>query len=850
MLRAAIKSVLARKVRLGLTALAIILGVSLVTGTFMFTDTIDSQFDDLFDDIYSGIDVTVRKEVGPFTPGGEPFPASVIDDVLAVEGVREAEGGVGPAITQVLDKDGEPIGGQGPPTLGFSWGDSEALNPIQIGAGNGRPPTGPGEVAIDVNTAKTNDFTVGDTVTVVNISGVEQFSLVGLLSFGDQDTLLGATITVFELNESRRLFGLGDEFTGINVRGKPGVTPEQLIERISPVIPADLEVVTGTTQQNEQADEISEGLGFLQIGLLVFAGVSIFVGAFIIQNTFRIIIAQRTRELALLRAIGATGGQVLRLVMIEAFITAVVASIIGIGVGVLISLAIRALLNSVGASIPPGDLVLLLRTIIIGMLVGVILTVASAILPARKASKVPPVAAMRLESARTPRRSLRRRALAGSAVTSGGALALFVGLFAGVGNSIALVGAGAAILFIGVSVLAPFAARPVADFIGRPLPRLFGVSGHLARENTKRKPRRTASTASALMIGVALVAFFSVFAASTKASVEETVLDIFPADLTIQSTNQSDPELPSPFSPAFTDEIRVLSELDIVSAMQFGRVEVEGSSEFVGGVEPGTINDVFALKPVGETLTELAPANTVMVSTSALEGRGWVVGEQITIAYAASGNVATTIAGTFDGDDFGDFYVSASTFADNFTEAGHGLVFARAAPDVSVDAAQTKVEAIAESYGNIKVQTKTQLIEEAEDQINQALGLFTGLLGFAVLIAVLGITNTLALSIFERTREIGLLRAVGMSRRQVRRMVRWEAVIIALFGALLGVALGIFLGWAVTRALADEGLGAFSIPVTQVIVAFVLAGFGGVVAAIWPARKAARLNVLDAISYE
>ena len=549
----------------------------------------------------------------------------------------------------------------------------------------------------------------------------------------------------------------------------------------------------------------------------------------------------------MLRAVGATAGQVLRLVMIEAFITAVVASIIGIGVGVLISLAIRALLNSVGASIPPGDLVLLPRTIIIGMLVGVILTVASAILPARKASKVPPVAAMRLESARTPRRSLRRRALAGTAATSVGALALFVGLFVGVGNSIALVGAGAAILFIGVSVLAPFAARPVADFIGWPLPRLFGVSGQLARENTKRKPRRTASTASALMIGVALVAFFSVFAASTKASVEETVLDIFPADLTVQSTNQSDP---SPFSPAFTDEIRALSELDIVSAMQFGRVEVEGSSEFIGGIEPETINNVFALKPVGETLTELAQANTVMVSTSALEGRGWVVGEQINIAYAASGNVATTIAGTFDGDDFGDFYVSASTFADNFTEAGHGLVFARAAPDVSVDAAQTRVEAIAESYGNIKVQTKTQLIEEAEDQINQALGLFTGLLGFAVLIAVLGITNTLALSIFERTREIGLLRAVGMSRRQVRRMVRWEAVIISLFGALLGVALGIFLGWAVTRALADEGLGAFSIPVTQVIFAFVLAGFGGVVAAIWPARKAARLNVLDAISYE
>ena len=850
MLRAALRSVVARKVRLGLTAIAIVLGVSLVTGTFMFTDTIDSQFDSLFDDIYSGIDVTVRKEVGGFTPGGEPFPASVIDDVLRVEGVGEAEGGVGPSITQVLDHEGEPIGGNGPPPLGFSWGDSETLNPIRIADGNGRPPAGPGEVAIDANTVKTNDFVLGDTVTVVNLSGTADFSLVGILSFGDQDTLLGATITVFELGEARRLFGLGDEFTGINIRADQGVSADQLIERISAVIPDDLEVVTGATQQNEQEEEINEGLGFLTIGLLVFAGVAVFVGAFIIQNTFRIIIAQRTRELALLRAVGATGGQVLRLVIIEAFITAVVASIIGIGVGVLISLAIRALLNSVGASIPQGDLVLLPRTIIVGMLVGIILTVASAILPARKASRVPPVAAMRLESARTPRRSLRNRAFAGTAVTSVGALALFVGLFANISNGIAFVGAGAATMFIGVSILAPFAAKPVANFVGAPLPRLFGISGQLARENTKRKPRRTASTASALMIGVALVAFFSVFAASTKASIEETVRDVFPADLTIQSTNQSDPELPGPFSPAFTAEIRELAELDVVSALRFGRIEAEGSTEFIGGIEPETINDVFALKPVGPALTNLSQPNSVMVSTSILERRGWAIGQEINIKYAATSDVATTIAGAFDGDDFGDFYVSSNTYESNFSDIGESLVFARAAPDVTVEAAQMRVEAIADSYGNIKVQTKTQLVEEAEDQINAALGLFSGLLGFAVLIAILGITNTLALSIFERTREIGLLRAIGMSRRQVRRMVRWEAIIIALFGAILGVLLGIFLGWAVTRALVDEGLGAFSIPVTQVIAAFILAGLGGVIAAIWPARKAAKLNILEAILYE
>jgi putative ABC transport system permease protein len=848
-LRAALRSVLARKVRLGLTGLAIVLGVSLVTGTFMFTDTIDGQFDNLFDDIYAGIDVTVRKDVGDFTSGGEPFDASTIAAVAAVPGVGEAEGGVSTAVSQVIDKNGDPIGGQGPPALGFSWGDSQTLNPLRIGPGNGRPPTSPGEVAIDANTVKVNDFGLGDTVTVVNIAGAEAFSLVGIMSFGDQDTLLGATITVFELSEAQRLFGFGDEFTGINVRAEPGIDASDLATRIAALLPPGLEAVTGITQQNEQADEIDAALGFLQIALLIFAGVAVFVGAFIIQNTFRIIVAQRTRELALLRAIGATARQVLRLVMIEAFITAVVASIIGIGVGVLMAMGIRALMNTAGLGIPPGDLVLLPRTIIIGMLVGVALTTGSAILPARRASRVPPVAAMREDLARPRRRSLRNRAITGISVTGVGAVALFVGLFAGLSNGIIYVGIGAAVIFIGVSALAPFAARPVADLVGWPL-RWLGISGQLAKENTKRKPRRTASTASALMIGVALVGFLSVFASSIKVSVQETVLEVFAADFTIQSTNQGGPELPSPFSPALTARIRTLPEVDVVSALQFGRMEIDGNTEPLGAVEPSTIGDLFALKPIGAGLENLGEPDTMMVSAATLADRGWAVGQRLSVTYAARGEVSTTIVGSFEGDDFGDFYVSSSTFASNFTGIGDGIVFARAASGITIEAAQRSIELVAADFGNVKVQTKSQLLEEAEDQVNQALVLFTGLLFFAVAIAVLGITNTMALSIYERTREIGLLRAVGMSRRQVRRMVRWESVIIALFGALLGVLLGIFLGWAVTRALVDEGLSAFSIPYAQVAVAFVLAGFGGVVAAVWPAYKAGRLNVLRAIGYE
>ncbi|MBT8207253.1 MAG: ABC transporter permease, partial [Acidimicrobiia bacterium] len=550
MWKAGLKSVLAHKVRLALTAMAIVLGVGLVAGTFIFTDTIDRQFDGLFDDIFSGLDVSVRKASGDFGANSEPFDASVLDAVSDVDGVAVVEGGVDTFSSQVLDRDGEPIGGQGPPTLGFSWGVEPSLNPLKIAAENGRPPTGPGEVVIDINTANVGEFEVGDMITVVNFAGPEQFELVGIASFGESDTLLGATLTAFELDEARRLFGFGDEFTGLSMTAVEGISSDELASRVQAVLPADLEAVTGQTQQNEQAEEIDSALGFLNIGLLAFAGVAVFVGGFIIQNTFRIIVAQRTRELALMRAIGATGSQVTRLVLIEAFITAVIASVVGIGFGMVMALGIRGLMNAVGFGLPPGSLVLAPRTIIVGLIVGVGLTVVSGLFPARKAAKVPPVAAMREEAATMPRRSLRRRAIIGSSISALGAALLLFGLFGGIDNAISLVGAGAAVLFIGISVLAPLAAKPLADVIGAPLPRFFGVSGTLAKENTKRKPRRTASTASALMIGVALVAFFSIFGASTKASIEDTISELFPADLTVQSVNPSPDGTPLAFSPA------------------------------------------------------------------------------------------------------------------------------------------------------------------------------------------------------------------------------------------------------------------------------------------------------------
>jgi putative ABC transport system permease protein len=850
MIKTAMKSLFAHKVRFVLTAVAIVLGVGLVAGTFIFTDTINAQFDTLLDDIYAGTDVSVRAESGDFGAATAPFPASVYDDVIAVDGVGAAEPGVGSTSIQVLDKNGNPVGGQGPPTLGFSWGEIPALNPMQINAGNGRAPQGPGEVVLDINTVKNAGFSIGDTVTVVGFVGPEQYELVGSASFGGTDSLLGATLVSFELEEATRVFGFGDELTGILVQAEPDVDADTLTTRISAILPAGVEAVTGETEQNEQAADINEGLSFLSIGLLAFAGVAVFVGAFIIQNTFRIIVAQRTKELALLRAIGATGRQVRWMVVVEALIIGLVGSVIGIAFGFVMAFGIRALMNSAGFGLPPGSLVLLPRTIIVALLVGMILTLLSSLLPARKASRIPPVAAMREEAARSPRRSLRIRAISGIVITAIGILLLSTGLFASVGNAIAYVAAGAAVAFIGVSVLAPLAARPLADVIGWPLPYLFGVSGVLAKENTKRKPRRTASTASALMVGVALVVFFSVFGSSTKASISETVFDLFPSDLSFQSTNQTDPEVPAVISPVFAVELDTYDELSVVSAMQIDKAEIDGDEQLVGAFDPGTIEEVFSLKPNGDAVAALSAPGTMIVATDYFAERGWAIGDSVPVRFLRTGVVDITVVGTFVADEFADVYLSTDTYKTNFRYQGDAVIFANAADGVTVAAAQAAIEPTVESFGNVKSQTKSQVVAEAESQIDQALALFTGLLLFAVIIAVLGITNTLTLSIYERTREIGLLRAVGMTRRQVRKMIRWEAVIVATFGALLGVGIGIVLGWAVVRALADEGLGAFSIPIGQVILALVLAAISGVVAAIWPARKASRMNILDAITTE
>lgn len=859
MIRAAIKGVWANKLRLTLTAIAIVIGVGFVAASFVFTDTINARFESLLTDVSAGVDVYVRPvppETGnEFTEIGS-MSEGTVDDVLAVPGVRIAEGGVG-GYAQFVGSDGEPVGGQGPPTFGFSWTVADELNPLRIAEGNGRPPQAAGEVVADVGSAEAGGFVVGDTVTVLTLGPPEQFVLVGLANFGEADNLAGASIAAFELAEAQRLLNLEGQLSEIAVAAEQGVEAETLATDIDQALAGDFVVQTAEASNAEQLADIGEALGFLNIALLAFAAVAVFVGAFIIYNTFRIIVAQRTRELALLRAIGATGRQVTWLVVVEAIIVALIASAIGVLLGVGLAILLAAVMNAAGFNLPEGPLTLAPRTVIVAMSVGMIVTLVSAVFPARKAASVPPVAAMHTELARVPRKSLNRRAAAGAIVTLLGLALLLVGLFASVENPAIYVGAGALIFFLGVSILAPLAAKPMALVLGWPLPRLFNTTGQLAQDNTARQPRRTASTASALMIGVALVVFVAIFAASIKSTVEDSIFDNFPADLSASSTN-----FEVGVSPAFTAEMEQLEEFETVTPLVFDQALLS-ETEVVDGetlgvdngvaliaLDPLLADDVVNLEPAPGAYQALAGSAGVLVFQEIMDEKSWVVGDTIVMGFPNALGTDTEIVGTIGKADFGQYVIDRDFYNTVYDNPFDTIVFGTMAAGVAPEDARLAADGVAEPYPNVQIQNKDEVVADAESQIDQLLVLFTGLLFLAIIIAILGITNTLALSIIERTREIGLLRAVGMTRFQTKWMVRWEAVIVAVFGALMGVGIGVFLGWAVVQALADEGLGTFAIPWSQLLFLVLLAALAGIIAAIYPSWKASRIDVLDAIAYE
>jgi len=855
MLRLALKGAMGHKGRLFLTATAIVLGVAFIAGSYVFTDTLKDAFDVLFEQ-ESSVDVVVRADV-EFGLSAGRVPESLVPKLEALPGV----GRVLPSVqgfAQPLDKEGKPIGGMGPPNLAFSWSEAEA-ELTELVVREGRPPQTSLEVAIDVFTARRYGFAIGDPIDLLLPSGTWTFTVVGTVGYGDADNLLGATVVLFDVESAQLFLNFADEYSQIAVFGEEGIDAEDLRQTVAAILPEGVEAITAGEQIAEGQEAVDTAVGFFNTLLLAFAGIGIFVGAFLIQNTYRIVVAQRTRELGMLRAVGATGRQVTWLVILEALVVGLAASAVGVGVGVALAVGLRSLLGVIGIDFPQGSLTVLPRTVIVAMVVGTLVTVLSAILPARKASQIPPVAALReLES--TYFKSLRLRAAVGAGIMALGVALLLVGLYTGLGNPLLITGIGAGVTFIGVSTVAPLLARRFGRVVGSPLPQAFGVTGLLARENAVRKPRRTAATASALMIGVALVTVVATIVASAKESIEGVVRDEVVGEYQVQSAVAGNP-FTGGLSPEIAARLRALPQVAAASVYRIGEWRVPGTGQDAGagfgpqsGVEyligvDQAADEVVRLGVSAGDFAALAEPGTVMLHEGFAAEEGLVVGDTFPIEFPDGSVEDLEVVAVFGARLYqSDVVISLDAFTTHYDWDRDQMVIILLEEGVDPEAVRPTLEEVVGRYSNAELNNAEEYVDKVAAQLDLLLNVLTGMLAMAIVIALLGIANTLALSILERKREIGLLRAVGMTRRQVRRMLRWEAVLIAIFGAVIGLVVGVGLGVAVVAAI-GEGI-SLAVPWVNLVIYLVLAALGGVIASVVPGWRGSRLDVLEAISYE
>ncbi len=836
------------KLRLALTALAVVLGVAFVAGTFVLTDTINSAFTQLFDQASKGVDVAVRTKTTINGNGGQqraPMPASVVDQVKAVPGVQDADGGVG-GYAQFIAKNGKPVTTGGAPTLGVSLSRVPQLQSA-VHVREGALPSGPDEVGVDAHTADQQGFHIGDTVRILFQGPPRQFRVTAILGFGSQDNLAGATLAGFDQATAQDVLHRAGQFDEIDVVAASGVSPTQLRDRIAAALGPTYDPVTGKQLAEEQSKSIGQLIGVINTALLAFAFVSLFVGSFIIVNTFSIILAQRSRELALLRCLGASRRQVLGSVLGEAFIVGLVASLVGLGLGMLVAVGLRGVFAAIGATLPSTSLVISPRTIIVGLLVGVIVTVLASFVPAVKATRVPPVAALRDEALSTGVTRIRwRRIVLGGVVTAIGVGLLLLGLFAKQGNRLVNTGAGAVVIFLGVGLLSPLVARPLARVIGWPFAHWAGQPGKLARDNAMRSPRRTASTAAALMIGLALVSFVTIFADSLKVSQSKILDQAISADYILTGPANSGVG----FSPEVVKRLDQQPEIDSAAGIRFGQFRLDGAVQQLFAADPAALDRTVHTETTSGRLTDLTSGGVAIRKDVATQ-HGWKVGDTVPMDFVVGGRTDEPIKAIYQDNQLNGPYVLALTdYEKHFSDQLDLIALVKAKPGEPARASRAAVDRVVADFPTVQVRDQAQYKQDQANQINQLLALFYILLALAVVIAIIGIINTLALSVLERVRELGLLRALGMTKRQLRSMIRWEAIVIAVLGALLGLVVGAFFGWTVVRALHGSGITEFSVPVGTLIGFVVFAALAGILAAVFPGRRAARIDVLRAITTE
>jgi putative ABC transport system permease protein len=853
MLFTTIKGLIAHKLRMFATALAVTLGVAFMAGTLVLTDTVTKTFDDLFGDIYQDTDVVVRGPAAFDAGTGlgvmrSRIPASLLATVQQVPGVAAADGGTA-GYARLVGSDGEALGNPaaGAPALGFSWPAVPEMNPFTITAGH--PPATDDEVVIDAKSAKDGNLAVGDRSTVLVQGPPRQVTISGIAKFGSVDSPGGASTVMFRAAVAQQLLGEPGKYDDITVAAEDGVSQEQLRAAVARALPAGIDVATGAALTKETQDEAHKALAFFRTFMLVFAVVALLVGGFMIFNTFSITVAQRTRENGLLRALGAGQRQILASVLIEAFAIGLIAAILGIGFGVGVAIGLKALLAAVGFPVPGSGVVFKPMTVVLSLVVGVGVTLLAAWSPARKAAKVPPIAAMQQGLTGSTGYGSKERVFVGSGLLLVGLATLLTGLFGDVGRPVTIVGVGVLLVFFGVSVLGRTVALPLSRFIGAPLPRLRGITGELARENAMRNPKRTAASASALMIGVGLVGFITIFVASTKASVEQAVDDSFAGDIVVTSGGG----IMGGVDPSLARDLNALPEVAYATGMRQGFASVDGKTTLMTGVNPATAFKVMDIDVVKGSPAQLG-RYAIAVSEKQARTSHLAIGDVVLVGFKDTGDQQLRVGliygeGQFVGlqEVHPPYLLAMSAYDANYSARFDMQIVVKTSPDATTDAALAAVARTTDAYAGTEVLDRGAFKEQQVAPLNQMLALVYALLGLAVIIALLGIANTLALSVFERTREIGLLRAVGMTRSQLRSAIRWESVIIALQGTALGLLIGLFFGWALVTALDEQGLTVFTVPYGSIAVIIVAAALAGMLAAVSPSRRAAKLDVLKAV---
>ncbi|WP_405447794.1 ABC transporter permease [Streptomyces achromogenes] len=842
MFRTALRNVLAHKARLLMTVLAVMLGVAFVSGTLVFTNTLSDAYQKSSAKGFDHVDVAVQPKYqdskGDKVGKTPELTQALLDRAAKVPGAASATGVV-TGFTAVAGKDGELVGGDWQSAGGNYWGTKDARYPLV----SGHAPHGKGEVLIDSATAKRAGFKVGDTVRLSVDGPVLTPTISGIFTTDDGNVAAGGSLTLFDTPTAQSLFGKKGTYDEIDVRAAAGTSQEALKSALDKALPAQLvETTTGKQLADDQATAIAEAMSGMKQMLLVFAGIALFVGTFIIANTFTMLVAQRTRELALLRAVGASRRQVTRSVLVEAFAVGTVAGVAGLAAGIGIGAGLRSLLGSVGETVPDGPLVISPGTVVAALAVGILVTVLAAWLPGRRAAKIPPVAAMSSLHAKATTKSLVLRNTLGALFSAAGIAVVLMATRMDADAAQGPMGIGAVLLIIGVFVLTPLLSRPLIA-AAAPVLRAFGVSGKLARQNSVRNPRRTAATASALMIGLTLITGMTVMAGSLQTSIDRLASSAIRADYVVSMANSG------PLSPDVAKKLATADGVTASSPLRNGESRIDGGTQWLTGVDGAAIGKLTDLKVTAGTFT--VGGTRIVVDEDRAEKHGWKPGSQLTAHFEDGAARRLTVAGVYEGNDmFNGIILDNKVLTPHLADPADMQVMVKTADGAS-DAAKDGLEKALGVNPAIKIQDKQDISREIGKMFTQVLNMVYGLLGMAVIVAVLGVVNTLAMSVFERAQEIGMLRAIGLDRRAVKRMVRLESLVISLFGGVLGLGLGVFFGWAAGELMATK-LPTYELilPWGRMTVFLLLAGAVGVLAALWPARRAARMNVLAAIKAE